>query len=52
MINVFGDSVASGLGNLQMAKKVVVTVGKFKGYIDKIRQRYELGFTPYRLTRM
>ena len=32
-----------------MVKKVVVTVGKFKDYIDEIRQSYELGFTPYRL---
>ena len=50
MVNVFGDSIASGPGNLQVAKKVVVTVGKFKDYTDKIQQSYELGFPPY--TRM
>ena len=49
MVNVFGDSTASGPGNLQVAKNFVVTVGKFKDYIDEIRQSYELGFTPYRL---
>ena len=49
MVNVFGDSVASRPGNLPMAKKVVVTKGKFKDYVDEIRQNYELGFTPYRL---
>ena len=46
---VFGDSIASGSGNLQVAKKVVVTVGKFKEYIDEIQQSYVLGFTSYRL---
>ena len=49
MVNVFGDSIASGPGNLQMAKKVVVTEGKFKDYTEEIHQSYELGFTPYRL---
>ena len=49
MINVFGDSIASGSGNLQVAKKVVTSVGQFKDYIAEIRQNYELGFTPYRL---
>ena len=49
MVNVFGGSFASGPGNLQVAKKVVVTVGKFKDYSDKIQQSYLLGFTPYRL---
>ena len=49
MVNVFGDSVASGQGNLQMVKKVVVTKGKFNDYSDEIRQSYELGFTPYSL---
>ena len=47
MVNVFGDSVASGPGNLQMVKKIVVTVGKY--YSDEIRQSYEFGFIPYRL---
>ena len=32
-----------------MVKKVVVTKGKFKDYMDVIEQSYELGFTPYRL---
>ena len=49
MVNVFGGSIASGPGNLQVAKKVVVTVGKFKDYSDEIQQRYVLGFTHYRL---
>ena len=49
MANVFGESVGSGSGNLQLVKKVVTTVGTFGDYIDEIRQSYELGFTPYRL---
>ena len=49
MVNVFGDSVVSRSGNLQVAKKVVATVGLFKDYIDEIRQSYLLGFTLYRL---
>ena len=50
MVNVFGDSIASGPeGNLQMVKKVVTTVGRFGVYKDEIQQSYELGFTPYRL---
>ena len=50
MGNLFGDSIAGGRGNLQVVKKVVVTVGgKFKDYIDEIQQSYVLGFTPYRL---
>ena len=49
MVNVFGDGVASGLGNLQVVKKVVTTVGQLKDYIDEIQQSYELGFAPYRL---
>ena len=49
MVNAFGDSVASGPGNLQMVKKVVVTKGKFKDYSDEIQQSYELGFPPCRL---
>ena len=28
--------------------RLVVTVGKFKDYIDEIQQSYVLGFTPYR----
>ena len=47
MVNVFGDT--SGPEYLQMMKKVVVTKGKFKHYMDKMRQSYELGFPPYRL---
>ena len=46
---MFGDSVASGSGNLQMVKKVVVTEGKFKDNWNEIQQSYVLGFTPYRL---
>ena len=42
MVNVFGDSVASGSGNLQVVEKVVTTVGQFKDYIDEIQQSYEL----------
>ena len=49
MVNVFGGSIASGPGKLPVVKKVVVTVGKFKDYIDEIHQSYVLGFTPYRL---
>ena len=50
MVNVFGDSIASGLeGNLQVVKKVVTTVGRFGDYIDEIQQCYELGITPCRL---
>ena len=49
MVNVFGDSIVSGPGNLQVVKKVVVTGGKFKDNIDEIQQSYELGFTPFRL---
>ena len=30
-------------------KRVVVTVCKFKDYIDGIQQSYVLGITPYRL---
>ena len=32
-----------------MAKKVVVAKGKYKDYTNQVRQRYELGFTPFRL---
>ena len=32
-----------------MARKVVVTKGKFKDHINEIQQSYGLGFTPYRL---
>ena len=49
MVNVFGDSIAIGPGNLQVVRKVVVTKGKFKDYCNEIQQSYELGFTPYRL---
>ena len=49
MVDVFGDSIASRSGNLQVAKKVVATLGKFKAYNDEIQQSYVLGFTPYRL---
>ena len=36
MVNVFGDSIASGPGNLQVVKKVVVTEGRFKDYWNEI----------------
>ena len=50
IVNVFGNSIASGPeGNLQVAKKVVTTVGRIGDYIDEIQQSYELGFTPYSL---
>ena len=32
-----------------MVKRVVISVGQYKDYIGEIQQRYELGFTPYRL---
>ena len=44
---MFGDSVASGPGNIQVVKKVVVTKGTFKDYVDEIKQSYELRSTPY-----
>ena len=31
MVNVFGDNIASGPGDLQVAKKVVVTGGQVSG---------------------
>ena len=49
MVNVFGESVGSGSGNLQMVKKVVVSKCRYKDYTYEIRQSYELGFTPFRL---
>ena len=49
MVSVFGGSIASRPGNLQVAKKVVVTVDKFKDSIDEIQPISVLGFTPYRL---
>ena len=51
MVNVFGDSIASGPegGNLQKVKRVVASVGQFNDYYAEIQQRYVLGFTPYRL---
>ena len=45
MVNVFGGNTANVPGNLQVVKKVVVTVGKFKEYIDEIQQSYVLEFT-------
>ena len=33
MVNIFGDSIASGSkGNLQVVKKVVTSVSQFKDY--------------------
>ena len=49
MVNVFGDSVASEPGNLQIVKKVVVTKGKLEDYWNETQQSYVLGFTPFRL---
>ena len=49
MVNVFGESVGSRSVDLQLAKKVVATVGTFGDYIDEIRRSYELRFPPYRL---
>ena len=49
MVNVFGDSIENGSGNLQVVKKVVVTVGQYTDYISEIRQSYELGLARYRL---
>ena len=40
MVNVFGESVGSGGSvDLQLAKKVVVTVGTFGDYTDEIQLR-------------
>ena len=47
MVNVFGESVGSGSVDLQLAKKVVATVGSFGDYTDEIQQSFELGFAPY-----
>ena len=44
MVKVFGDNIASGPGNLQVVKKVVVTKGTFKDYWNEIQQSYVLGF--------
>ena len=52
MVNVFGGSIASGPGNLQVVKKVVVTVSKFKAYIDEIQQSYVLDLHLIDYTRM
>ena len=38
-VNVFDDSIASGLGNLQVVKKAVVTEGKLKDYGDEINSK-------------
>ena len=49
MVDVFGDSVGNGPGNLQLVKNVVTTVGQFKGYYAEIQQSHVLGFPSYRL---
>ena len=49
MVNVFGESVGSGYVDLQLVKKVVVTKGQYKDYVNEMQQSYELGFPPYRL---
>ena len=43
MVNVFGDSVGNGPGNLQMMNKIVVTNGKFKHYWNERGERGEKG---------
>ena len=44
MVNVFGDSIASGPegGNLQVVKKVVITVSTYGDYTNEIQQSYVL----------
>ena len=49
MVNVFGESVGSVSVDLQLVKKVVVTKGQYKDYVNEMQQSYELGFPPYRL---
>ena len=49
MVNVFGESVGSGSVDLQLVKKVVVTKGQYKDYVNEMQQSYEFGFPPYRL---
>ena len=49
MVNVFGESVGNGSADLQLVKKVVVTKGQYKDYVNEMQQSYELGFPPYRL---
>ena len=46
MVNVFGGSIASRPGNLQVVKK---PCNSGQDYSDEIQQSYVLGFTPYRL---
>ena len=48
-VNIFGGSIGSRPGNLQVVKKVIVTAVKFKDYSDEIQQSYMLGFTRYTL---
>ena len=47
MVNVFGESVGSGSVDLQSVKKVGVTNGQYKDYVNEMQQSYELGFPPY-----
>ena len=42
MVNVFGESVDGDSVDLQIVKKVVVTKGQYKDYVNEIRQSYEL----------
>ena len=49
MVNVFGESVGSGSVDLQLVKKVVVTKGQYKDYVNEIQLTYELGFSRYLL---
>ena len=48
MVNAFGESVGSGSVDLQLVKKVIVTKGQYKDYVNEINQSYVLGFPPYR----
>ena len=36
MVNVFGESVGNGPVNLQLAKKVLTTVGQYEDYYAEI----------------
>ena len=49
MVNVFGERVGNGPVNLQLVKKVVTTVVKYKDYYAEIQRSHVLGFPPYRL---
>ena len=46
MVNVFGDGVGGDSVDIQIVKKVIVTKGQYKDYVNEIQQSYELGLTP------